>query len=302
MNRMDGINRRSLAWIVAAALLTAACGRAIGDDQTSGSGSAQGGTFYSPLPEKVQEDLGDIRPASEAGFLSYFHGQASLNGQYTSNAALYHSRDDADFLISPLLQGGFTAPLNKNLDVDLEARLEDFTYASNQTLGFWGFSGNADVDYRYKPSWPRLYVGVEPYYYFSYANGNRLTSAIGPAAGIDQTLSINRGKTLLYAGYHFGQYFSSPDIDTRQSHTVTISVTQQLRRDYYAQLYWQLEYSDYTVYGRDETRDVVGLSVIHQFTPHTFISLFGNYVDNASNNSLAKYTSVNAGFSLVWQF
>jgi hypothetical protein len=79
-------------------------------------------------------------------------------------------------------------------------------------------------------------------------------------------------------------------------------MTQQLRRDYYAQLYWQFQYSDYTVFGRDETRDVVGLSVIHQFTPQTFLSLFVNYVDNASNNSLAKYTTVNAGFSLVWQY
>jgi hypothetical protein len=271
-------------------------------DNTSATQGADGGTFYSPLPKKVQEDIGDIRPAADAGVLSYFHGQASVNAQYTSNAALYHSKDDADFLIAPVLQGGFTAPLNKNFTLDLEARLEDFTYSSNQSLGFYGASGNANIEYRYKPSWPRIYVGVEPYYYFSYDTGDRLTSAIGPVAGVDQALSINRGKTLLFMGYHFGQYFASPGIDTRQSHTVSLSLTQQLRRDYYAQLYWQLQYSDYTVYGRDETRDVVGVSVIHQFTPQTFASLFVNYVDNASNNALAKYTTVNAGFSLVWQF
>lgn len=292
---------KRLTAIFAALLLLFAAGARVLADQTAAQG-VDGGTFASPLPKKIQEDLGDIRPASEAPFLSYFHGQATVNGQYTSNAGLYHDRDNADFLISPTLEGGFTAPLTRKLTLDLEARLEDFTYASNQPLGFWGFSGNGNIEYRYKPSWPRVYVGVEPYYYFSYANGNRLTAAVGPVAGIDQTLSINRGKTLLFAGYHFGQYFSSPDIDTRQSHTVTLSLTQQLRRDYYAQLYWQLQYSDYTVYGRDETRDVVGVSIIHQFNPHTFVSLFVNYVDNASNNSLAKYETVNAGFSLVWQF
>jgi hypothetical protein len=147
-----------------------------------------------------------------------------------------------------------------------------------------------------------LYAGVEPYYYFSYDTGDRLTSAFGPVAGIDQSLSLNRGKTLLFAGYHFGQYYASPGIDTRQSHTVTISLTQQIKRDLYAQLYWQLQYSDYTQFGRDETRDVVGLSLIHQFNPHTYISLFTNYVDNASNNSLAKYETVNAGVSAVWQY
>ena len=260
------------------------------------------GTFYSPLPEKVQEDLGDIRPEEKATFLSYFHGQASVTGQYTSNAELYHSRDDADFLIAPMLQEEFAAPLNKYFRVDVEARLEDFTYASHQDLGFWGFSGNADLEYRYKPTWPRIYAGVEPYYYLTYSTGDRLTTAIGPVAGIDQSVSINRGKTLLFAGYHFGQYFSSPGVDTRQSHTVTVSLTQQLRRDLYAQIYWQLQYSDFTVYGRDETRDAVGVSFIHQFNPQTFASLFVNYLDNASNNSLAKYESVNTGFSFVWQY
>lgn len=292
-----------MAMLLVAMLAILATGaRALADDTSSGQGGAEGGTFYSPLPEKVQEDIGNIRPAAEAGVLSYFHGEASVEGQYTSNAALYHSKDDADFLIAPVLQGGFTAPLNKNFTVDVEARLEDFTYSSNQELGFYGASGNANLEYRYKPSWPRVYVGMEPYYYFTYANGDRLTSAIGPVAGVDQSLSINRGKTLLYAGYHFGEYFSGPWIDTRQSHTVTLSMTQQLRRDYYAQIYWQYQYSDYSVYGRDETRDVVGVSVIHQFTPQTFASLFVNYVDNASNNALAKYTTVNAGVSLVWQY
>lgn len=296
---------------MAVALLLAAGGRlradttglSQGSQGNQGSqGSVEAGTFYSPLPEKVQEDLGDIRPAEEAGISSYFHVQATLSDEYTSNARLYHSKDDADFLIAPMLQASFDAPLNKNFSVDLEARLEDFSYASHQDLGFWGFSGAADLEYRYKPSWPRFYVGVEPFYYLSYDTGNRLTTGIGPVAGVDQSVSLNRGKTLLFAGYHFGQYFATPDIDTRNDHTVTLSITQQLQTNIYAQLYWQLLYSDYTVYGRDETRDAVGLSFIHQFTPDTFGSLFVDYVDNASNNSLAKYTTVDVGLSLVLQY
>jgi len=296
-------NMKQLLGMTAVLLLLAAGVRAA--DDSHGPGFSQGAnsvTFQSPLTTGEQEDLGDIKPAEDAGVLSYFHGDASVTGQYTSNAPLYHSKDEADFLIAPVLRGGFTAPLNKNFDVDLEAKLEDFTYASHQDLGFWGFSGSAELEYRYKPAWPRIYVGTEPYYYFSYANGNRLTSAIGPVAGIDQSYSINRGKTLLFAGYEFGAYFASPGIDTRQSQTVTISLTQQLKRDLYAQVYWQLQYSDYSVYGRDETRDLEGISLIHQITPQTYVSLFANYIDNASNNSLAKYESTNAGVSLTWQY
>ena len=286
-------------------LLLAAGANAGAADDSRGLGFSQGAeeaVFNSPLPKSVQEDLGDIRPVEETGVLSYFHGQASVEGEYTSNAPLYHSRDRADFLIAPTLRGGFTAPLNRNFTVDLEAQLDDFTYASHQNLGFWGVSGGANLEYRYKPAWPRIFVGAEPYYYLSYSDGNRLTSAIGPVAGVDQSFSLNRGKTLLFAGYHFGQYFASPGIDTRQSQTVTISLTQQLRRDLYAQVYWQWEYSDYTVFGRDETLDLEGVSLIRQINPRTFVSLFVNYADNASNNSLAKYTAVNAGFSLVWQY
>jgi len=292
---------------LAIALLLLAAGPAFaGSDAAATAAGSQGpvngGTFYAPLPPKVQEDIGDIRPAADAGIMSYVTVQAQVNGQYTSNASLYHSRDDADFLIAPALRANLTLPLNKNFDVNFEARLEDFTYSSNQKLGFWGFSGNGYLEYRYKPTWPRIYMGVEPYYYFTYLNGDRLTAAVAPVAGIDDSISLDRGKTLLYLGYHFGEYFSSPDIDTRQSHTVTASVTQQLQRNLYAQLYYQIQYSDYSVYGRDETRDVVGVSFIHQFTPQTYGSLFVNYVDNASNNSLAKYETVNVGFSLLWQF
>jgi len=306
---MRGCGRRLTAGL-ALALLAAGGQVRAADTITQASNAAnQGsnggtdeGTFNAPLSEKEQEDLGDIRPTAAASFLSYFHGQATVNTQYTSNAPLYHSKDEADFLIAPTLEGGFTAPLNKYFKINADVRLEDYTYASHQDLGFYGVSSDADIEYRYKPVWPRIYVGTEPYYYLTYSFGNRLTSAIGPVAGVDQTISINRGKTLLYLGYHFGQYFSAPAIDTRQSHAVTLAFTQQIKPDLYAQLYYQWQYSRYTVFGRDEDRNVAGLSLIHQLNPVTFLSLFVNYVDNASNNSLAKYTTLNTGLSLVYQF
>jgi hypothetical protein len=304
------MRQRRLVFTVAAAMLLAAGVRSFpADGPTSaqaineGESPAVSDTVpIPPQPEKVQEDLGDIRPADNAPLASYFSGQTTVNTEYTSNAPLYHSRNEGDFLIAPSMEENFAAPISKNFRVNLTARVEDFTYASHSNLGFWGVSGNEYLEYRYKPSAPRFYVGVEPYYYFSYSNGDRLTSAIAPVAGVDQTYSINRGKTLMYLGYHFGQYFSSPSIDTRSSHTVTASVTQQLRRDLYAQVYWQLQYSRFTVYGRDETRNIIGANFIHQFNPRTYVSLFVNYVDNASDNSLAKYESTNAGVSFVWQY
>jgi hypothetical protein len=295
---------------VAVMMLLAAGARTLAADgatsaqaiNTSQTQDVYNSNLFVPLPEKVQEDLGDIRPVDNAPFSSYFSGQTTLHTGYTSNAPLYHSRDEADFLISPAMEETFSAPVSKNFRVSVTARIEDYTYASHQNLGFWGLSGDGYLEYRSKPAAPRFYVGVEPYYYFSYANGNRLTSALAPVAGVDHTMSINRGKTLVYMGYHFGDYFSTPGIDTRQSHTVDISLTQQLRRDLYLQLYWEGQYSRYTTAGRDEMRDIIGFNLIHQFTPKTYVSLFFNYIDNASNNSLAKYESTNAGVSLTWQY
>jgi len=298
MKGVMGFPRGIAVW----AVLLLAGGRGFGQEASGTGQGVDGGTFYAPLSVKQQADLGNIHPAANATILSFFHGQATVNTQYTSNAPLYHSRDEADFLIAPAFEGGFTAPLSKQFKLNMEARLEDFTYASHQSLGFWGGSGNADLEYRYKPTWPRIYAGTEPYYYLSYDTGDRLTSAIGPVAGVDQTFSIQRGKTLLLTAYHFGQYYASPAIDTRQSHTVTIALTQEIKPDLYAQLYYQWQYSRYTVYGRDEDRNVVGVSLIHQFTPVTFLSAFVNYVDNASNNNLAKYTTFNAGLSMVYQY
>ena len=266
------------------------------------STSDDGGTFSTPLPASVQEDIGDIRPASKAPLASYFHGQAQVTGEYIANAHLFHGPHSPDFLINPNLRGGFTAPIGQRLFLDLDAEFDDVTYAGHDDLGFYGISGNADLQYRFKPTWPKLYAGVEPYYYNSYDTGHRLSSAFGPAAGIEQTVSINRGKTLFLFGYHFGDYYSSPSIDTRQSHTATVAVTQQLRRALYAQLYYQWEYSIYSQSDRDDSRNLVGLNMIYQFDPHLFASLFVNFVDNDSSSSLAKYENVNAGVTLTWQY
>ncbi len=287
---------------LALALLLALRTQAGAGVERASSQGADGETLYSPLPQSVQEDLGDIRPAASASVLSYFHGQATVSGQYLSNGPLFHSRDRADFLILPSLQGGFTAPLGQHFKVDVEARVEDYTYVSHSPLGFWGVSGNADIEYRYKPSWPGIYAGIAPYYYLSYSDGNRLTAALGPVAGIEQSITINRGKTLLMMGYNFGQYYASPGIDTRQSHTLTLALTQQIRPSLYAEVYWEGEYSIYTEDNRDEMLDIVGLTLIHQFNPHLFLSVFVNYADNASNNGLAKYETINTGAGLTLQY
>lgn len=256
----------------------------------------------SRLPDSVKEDIGDIHPIAEATFFSHFHGNVQLRGIYTSNARLRGNRGSPDYLTIPTLEEGFTAPLGKGFDLDSIFRAETTIYSRYNERSFWGFGGATNLGYRYRPTWPHAYLGSEQYYYESYENGDKLASAVSMQAGLDQSFTLNRGKTLLFAGYNFGHYFAFPDLDTRNSHRLTFSLTQQLRPALYAQFFYQWQYSAYTQEDRDDSRNVIGLNFIYQFTPHLFGSLNSAFVDNNSSLSPASYQNVTTGAGLSWQF
>lgn len=264
-------------------------------------------TFAEATPasasDPVKEDIGDIHPASEASPGSYFHGGAQVRGVYTSNAKLRGNHGSSDFLTMPTLEGGFTAPMGRGFDLDVLARAESTIYSRFDERGFWGFSGQANIDYRFKPSWPRVYVGTEAYRYNSFDNNDNLASAVSLQTGVDQGVSLNRGKTLLFAGYNFSHYFAFPEVDTRNTHRLTVSLTQQIRPALYGQVFYQWQYSSYEQQGdRGDSRHAVGLNLIYQFRPNVFGSVNTAFVDNNSTRAPASYQNVTAGVGVTWQF
>lgn len=256
----------------------------------------------SGLSDSVKEDIGDIHPAAEAGILSYFHGNAQVRDTYTSNARLRGNHGSGDYLTIPTLEEGFTAPLGRGFDIDSIVRAESTIYSRFDERSFWGFSGQTNLGYRFRPTWPQAYIGTEQYYYQSFENGEKLASAVSAQAGLVQSVTLNRGKTLLFAGYNYAHYFAFPDLDTRNAHHLTLSLTHQLRPALYAQLFYQWQYSAYTQEDRDDSRNVAGLNFIYQFTPHLFGSLNSAFVDNNSSFSAASYQNVTTSAGLSWQF
>ena len=254
------------------------------------------------LSASAKEDIGDMRPASEAGVLSYFHTTAQLRGNYSSNPQLYHNNSAGDFLTMPSLETRFSAPMGGGFRLNGLARAESIIYSRYDERGVWGFSGQADIEYRYRPQWPRIFAGVEPYYYNAFENSRHLAAAVGPVTGIDKGWAINRGRTLLIAAYKFGSYFADPTLDDRNTHSLTLSCTHQIRPGLFAQVFYQWQFSDYRQEDRHDSRNIAGANMVYQFTPHLFGTLSASYVNNDSDRSLADYQNVNAGAGLTWQF
>lgn len=251
----------------------------------SGGGEADGKTM--PPPE---------------GLKGKFRFNVGARGEYTSNAKLSGDHSSGDFIGLPTVEGGYNIALGKSFTFDLAAKVESALYAENSDRGFLGYSANATLDYRPKPGLPRVYVTAEPYRYDGFDTGDRITQAIGLAAGTDWGISFNAGRSVAFVGYNFGHYFSDPTIDNRDSHRVVVGLAHQLRQNLTGQLFYAWQYNEYTDIERHDSRNMVGLNFVCAFTKNLFGNFTTSFVDNDSNFDRASYQSVTASVGLTLQF
>jgi hypothetical protein len=259
-------------------------------------------TVSAPIQNEVKEDLGDIHPANESSILSHVRASVQVQGQAISNAALLGNSGNGDFLTLPTLDVGYNQPLKYGFTFDLDAKLETVIYSREEDRGFWGASGAATLDWRYHPNAPRVFVAAEPYRYNSFDTGQRSFEALALSAGIDDGYFINRGRTMVYGGYKFSHFYADPSADDRDTHRLTIGLTQQIRPAIYGQIYYSYEYMDYLNEDRNDSRNVVGLNFVYQINQHLFASINGTFVDNDSSRVLARYHDVIVGTGLTLQF
>ena len=254
------------------------------------------------ISAEAREDVGDLRPTEELPWSSYFYGNAQVQGQYTANAALLGNEGSSDFLWMPSLLGGFTIPLNQKLTLLTSARMESIIYSRFQDRGFFGFSGDATLDYQPCASLPHVYVGVQPYYYLGFDTGDNVGEAVAFSTGITDSHYLCRGKTMIFGGYNFSNYVASPSLDNRDSHRAMIGVTQQLKPALYAQLFYAFQFTNYLDQDRRDARHVIGLNLVYQFTQNLFGSVSGSFINNHSTNNLATYQNLAFGTGLTVQF
>lgn len=257
--------------------------------EISGSGGGGGAADGKSIPEPQ-------------GIKGKFRFNVTTRAEYTSNAKLSGDHSSGDFIGLPTVEGGYNVALGKSFTFDLAAKVESGIYADNSDRGFLGYSANATLDYRPKAGLPRVYVTAEPYRYDGFDTGDRITQAIGLAAGTDWGKSFNAGRSVAFVGYNFGHYFADPTIDNRDSHRVVVGVAHQLRQNLTGQLFYAWQFNDYTDLDRHDSRNMVGVNFVCAFTKSLFGSFTTSFVDNDSNFDQASYQSITASLGLTLQF
>ena len=251
---------------------------------------------------EVKEDIGDIHPENQGGFMSHFRSSASVQGQYTTNALMTGYHGSSDFVTNPMLEAGYNQPLGHGFALDVSGKFQSVIYSRFGGHGIWGFDGAANLDYRYRTTWPRVYVGVEPYYYAFFDSGNTAAEALALTTGVDQDWTVNKGRTILSMGYAYTHHFASPAIDDRSTNAVVFGVTHQFKPALFGQVYYSYQFTDYLEASRNDSRNLVAFNLIYQFSKGLFGTFNTTFVDNRSTVGAASYQMFNVGFGVTYQF
>jgi hypothetical protein len=284
-----------LAFSVSALSLTAGAGEPSG---TKNFEYIQGGRT---LNDAAKEDLGDLHEAQDKGLISHFRANVQLNGQFVSNAALRGNHGSGDFLFQPVGEVGFNEPLGHGFTLDLVGRLETIVYSRFNERSFWGYSGLGTLSWQPRRG-PQFFVSLEPYRFANYSSADTIAEAVGISEGVDHSIVINNGHSLLFGGYAFTSYFATPAVDNRDTHRLLIGITHELNPRLFAQLFYSWEYQVFQEYDRHDSRHVVGLNMIYKIRQNLFGNISAYFVDSESNLGLATYQNAIVRSGLNMQF
>ncbi len=250
------------------------------------------------------EDIGEITEAPPDNGMngSKFRLNSGIRTQFTTNAELSGSHSSADLIFFPAIEAGYSSGLGHGFVFDITAIVEPGLYSSHTDRSFFGYSAQTTLSWSPSPKMPRFFIGAEPYRFDSFERDSLITEAIGTLGGVDWGYSFNNGKSFLFAGYTFENYFSNPTEDNRLSNRVVVGITEQLQPRLFAQLWYQYENSDYHNVDRSDNKHAVTLSLIYQFNKHLFGTLGESFVDNNSTEQHASYQAILSSAGLSWQF
>lgn len=260
------------------------------------------------------EDIGDISEASASDGKSevkevapvepvkHFRFNVGSRAQYTSNAKMTGDHDSSDVIFFPTIEAGYNTKLGQQFSFDSALRVESGLYSDNSNRSFIGYSLQNTLDFRPRPNLPRIFVGFEPYRYDNFDKKGVITEALAVSVGTDYGIGFNHGKSLAFVGYTFANHFANPTSDDRQVNTAIVGLTHQFLPQLTGQVYYQFENSHFYDVERDDSRNVIGLSLTYQLTRRLFTTLSGSWVDNNSSDERASYQSAGGslGFNLQY--
>jgi Putative beta-barrel porin 2 len=253
-------------------------------------------------PASVIEDLGDIRPLADKSLLKRLRLTASTSTEFVSNALSVGNHGSGDFLLHPSISAAFDQPIDDAFSLSFNARSESFLYSKFDESSFWGFGGSVFLNYQPTKDSVRFCAGIEPYWYASVRTGDQLSEALGVSGGVQKEWTFNRDRTVFFIGYHFSRFFSFPAADDRNAHRVTVGLTHNISQSLYGQLYYSYQYSDYTGAPRHDSRNLVGLNLVHRINNRWSANATAYLVDNDSTASRATYQTAGTGLGVSCQF
>lgn len=252
-------------------------------------------------PEEI-EDIGEITGDKGAGYArSKFRASVTAREQYTTNARLSGNHSSGDYVFLPVIDIGYSTDLGEHFRFDISGKLETAIYGRYDDRSFYGYSALATLDYRPSKDAPRIYVSAEPYRYVSYDTGDRITQAIGLGVGTDWGKSFNGGRSLFYVGYSFTVFLADPGIDDRTQHSIVLGLAHAFTGRLTGQIYYAWQYSDFDI-DRNDSRHVVGGSLIYQFADRWFGSATTSFVDTDSTQDRSSYQTFGASLGVTKQF
>ena len=263
----------------------------------------RGGPSFSATGQSAAEieDIGEVSPVL-SDWRAKTRASVTTRHEFTSNAQLTGFHDSSDYVFLPTAIFGFNTPLAKNITLDVEARLEMGVYANDNERSFSGYSLTSTLDWRANPNAPRIWIGVQPYRYDSLDTGDRITQALGLSAGTDWGFAFNRGRSLAFMGYSFSDFLSDPTLDSRTQHKIVLGLTQQFTPQFYAQLFYAWQYSDFYNDDRHDSKHLLGLNLTYQIRRNFFTTLSGNWTTNDSDAVKASYEGAGAALGFTLQF
>lgn len=293
-------------------LLLSTVAQAQTQDRTAVVGSTNRGSEL--LSPEAVEDLGQLQEATP--FQPTFGLNASTQFMVVTNALQQGKNSSADFLFFPAVNATFLQPLPAGFSIDAMVQLNTVIYSRYSNLNFWGPNGAAHLNWQYKPWLPQIYFGTEPYYYQNYqtfgANAN-VTAATTITTGIAQSFDLGKdGRTQLGLGYKFSEYYANPSTFTRSGNLATVSITRNLAPGLSGQVYYGYQYSYYgnaqldpstfNIINRQDSQNIVGVSLTKHFNKNLTGTLSGSWVDNISTLSGYSYQNFVVSIGLNWQF
>jgi hypothetical protein len=254
--------------------------------------------------EALLEDGGDPDQLTRAERAARLRLALDNELTYQSNAELDGRGGQGDLVWFPSIAATADYKVSDTLSLEARAALQTGVYADLTELDFWGATGELLGRRALGAGGWSLYGGVEAYDYQSLDDGDSLSRAIAPKAGLGYLRYYAESRTYGFADLGVKHRYTDPASDERDEFTASLGVTRQLADRVYAQGFYEYRFANYEDGGREDQRHYLSASVTYLFTDAVRAGLSLSFLDNDSNTAGADYQTVNTGLSssVSWEF